>query len=291
MQFQIGEYVTRKSYQHDVLFQIVDLKQGNATLQGIQLRLIADAPVEDLEKVEERTLEKKRQDDRERIEHSFQLFREEYQVMKQKQNRELRDDVAYFQLPIRVLHIDGDEMYLKKCLQVYKRLGLQAEGVHIEESQMPYEIAEHIKRIRPNCLVVTGHDAFKLKKGEPSQGYYRNSHYFAETIRRARDLVPDLDDLVIFAGACQSYFELLIQAGANFASVPERVNIHALDPVYIMAKVAYTSCFEKVCIYEMIRGTLTGLKGIGGLETKGLQRIGLPYRTKDSVRKVNMNDK
>ena len=45
MQFQIGEYVTRKSYQHDVLFQIVDLKQGNATLQGIQLRLIADAPV------------------------------------------------------------------------------------------------------------------------------------------------------------------------------------------------------------------------------------------------------
>lgn|SRR5699024_3128103 len=285
MQFQIGDYVTRKSYQHDVLFQIVDLKEGNATLQGIQLRLIADAPVEDLERVEERTLEERRRDDRKRIEHSFQLFRQNYQVM--KQNRELRDDVAYFQLPIRVLHVDGDEMYLKKCLQVYERLGLQAEGMHIEESQMPYEIADHIKRIRPNCLVITGHDAFKFNKGGEQQGYYRNSHYFAETIRRARELVPDLDELVIFAGACQSHFELLIHSGANFASAPERVNIHALDPVYIMAKVAYTSCFEKVCIYEMIRGTLTGLKGIGGLETKGLQRIGLPYQTKGRVYEVS----
>src|SRR5699024_297439 len=137
----------------------------------------------------------------------------------------------------------------------------------------------------------TGHDAFRLKKGEPSQGYYRNSHYFDETIPRARDLVPDLDDLVIFQATCQSYFALLIQSGANFASAHESVNIHDLDLVYIMAKVAYTSCVEKVCIYEMSRGTLTGLKGIGGLETKGIQRIGLPYRTKDSVRKVNMNDK
>lgn len=31
--------------------------------------------------------------------------------------------------------------------------------------------------------------------------------------------------LVIFAGACQSYFEAIISAGANFASSPARILI------------------------------------------------------------------
>ena len=34
--------------------------------------------------------------------------------------------------------------------------------------------------------------------------------------------------LIIVAGACQSHFEALLQAGANFASSPGSVLIHAL---------------------------------------------------------------
>ena len=69
---------------------------------------------------------------------------------------------------------------------------------------------------------------------------YRNSKYFIEAVKAARRYEPSRDDLVIFAGACQSHYEGLLRAGANFASSPHRVFIHALDPVFIIEKVAYT---------------------------------------------------
>ena len=94
-------------------------------------------------------------------------------------------------------------------------------------------------------------------------------------------MMPNLDQLVIFAGACQSHFESLIQAGANFASSPLRVNIHALDPVYIVAKICYTSFMEQVNVWDVLRNTLTGQKGLGGVETKGVLRTGMPYKPMD----------
>ena len=53
-----------------------------------------------------------------------------------------------------------------------------------------------------------------------------------------------------FAGACQSHFEALIRAGANFASSPSRINIHALDPVYVVGKISFTS-FMRESMYGM----------------------------------------
>ena len=41
---------------------------------------------------------------------------------------------------------------------------------------------------------------------------------FVEAIKKAREYQPDKDALVIFAGACQSYYELLVASGANFAN-------------------------------------------------------------------------
>lgn len=73
---------------------------------------------------------------------------------------------------------------------------------------------------------------------------------------------------MIFAGACQSHFELLIQAGANFASSPSRVNIHALDPVYVVAKLSFTPFTDRINVWDVLRNTLTGAKGLGGVETK-----------------------
>ena len=69
---------------------------------------------------------------------------------------------------------------------------------------------------------------------------YRHSKDLLKTVREARKKSCSLDHLIIFAGACQSHFESLIQAGANFASSPSRVNIHALDPVYIVGKISFT---------------------------------------------------
>src|SRR5699024_2728759 len=95
-------------------------------------------------------------------------------------------------------------------------------------------------------------------------------------------IVPDVDQLIIFAGACQSHFESLIRAGANFASSPSRINIHALDPVYIVATIAYTPFMEKVNVWDALSNTLTGEKGMGGIETKGLLRTGMRYMEEES---------
>src|SRR5690606_10769894 len=123
-----------------------------------------------------------------------------------------------------------------------------------------------IERIQPDIIVITGHDSYSKNKGEKKDlRAYRNSKYFVETVREARRVNPHLDQLVIFAGACQSHFESMIRAGANFASSPYRINIHALDPVYIAAKIAYTPFMESVNVSDAVRNTLTGEKGMGGI--------------------------
>lgn len=53
-----GDFVARKSYKQDVLFvvdKIINLKDGSAyvILKGVTIRIEADAPIEDIVKVDE----------------------------------------------------------------------------------------------------------------------------------------------------------------------------------------------------------------------------------------------
>ncbi|TXL63436.1 sporulation peptidase YabG [Cerasibacillus terrae] len=285
--FSIGERVTRKSYNHDVLFRVASVKQEYAFLHGEDIRLIADAPMSDLQIIEERELKKRQEREKEKEEYSYRLFRQDYQLMKEKRDYISSNGYNYenfFQIPPRVLHLDGDVSYLKKCIKYYERIGLQVHGVHVPEKDMPFQIGDLVKKIQPNIIIITGHDSFSKQKGEKHElRAYRNSKHFVEAVREARKIIPSLDQLVIFAGACQSHFELLIRAGANFASSPSRINIHALDPVYIVAKIAYTSFMEKVNVWEVLRNTLTGEKGIGGIETRGMHRTGMPYLNDEDI--------
>jgi spore coat assembly protein len=67
-----------------------------------------------------------------------------------------------------------------------------------------------------------------------------------------------------------------LDAGANFASSPSRVLIHCLDPVFVCEKIAYTNIERVVSIQEALENTITGTKGIGGLQTRGKYREGFP---------------
>src|SRR5690625_647614 len=281
MGFTIGDLVTRTSYDHDILFKIASIEETNVVLHGVDIRLVADAPIDDLVYVQERELKKHRQKEKERQAFSYRLFRQDYQLMKEKRDYEASDGykqkIKFFQLPTKVLHLDGDQTYLLKCIQLYEQIGLQVHGVHLNEQEMPLEVSRLMQKIQPDIVVITGHDSYSKNKGEKKDlKGYRHSKYFSETVRKARNTHPNLDQLVIFAGACQSHFESLIKAGANFASSPSRINIHALDPVYISAKIAYTSFMEKVSVWDVLRNTLTGEKGMGGVETRGLLRTGMP---------------
>ena len=182
-----------------------------------------------------------------------------------------------FQIPGRVLHIDGDNEYLETCLERYKKLGIEAVGVHVKEKDQPSKVYELLKKYRPDILVLTGHDGvIRDEHGYASIDNYRNSKYFIEAVKEARRYNDNLDGLVIFAGACQSMYQKIIEAGANFASSPYRVLIHALDPVYICKKVAFTGINSIISPEDVITTTITGFKGIGGIETRGKYRDGYP---------------
>jgi spore coat assemly protein len=288
MSIKIGDIVARISYQCDLIFRVTEIKENKlgekiAILYGEEVRLIADALYEDLVLIDEREQKKRTQKELERLEHSFRLFRQESTLIRQKNEYNATGGYShsydYFQIPGRVLHLDGDPIYLKKCLELYDRIGVPVYGAHIHEKNMSEKVGDLIDQYRPDILVITGHDAYSKSKGSINElKAYRHSRDFVQTVRQARIKVPHLDQLVIFAGACQSHFESLIRAGANFASSPYRVNIHALDPVYIVAKISFTPFVERINVWDVLRNTLTGEKGLGGIETKGVLRIGMPYR-------------
>ncbi len=287
----IMDIVGRESYQCDMLFRIIDMKEVNgqkiAILYGEDFRLIADAPYEDLVLINQPMQRKISQKVQLMEEQSLQLFRQDVNLLRRKQEYQVTEAYSkpsnYFQLPGKVLHIDGDPNYLNKCLTLYEKIGIPVNGVHCHEKEMPSKISSLLDYYRPDILVITGHDAYSKALGEKNDiNAYRHSKYFVQTVREARKKLPNLDQLVIFAGACQSHFESLIYAGANFASSPSRVNIHALDPVYIVAKISFTPFMERVNVWDVLRNTLTGEKGLGGIETKGVLRTGMPYHTNQS---------
>lgn len=292
MHVKIGDVVGRQSYKLDVLFRVIDVKttadgEQIAILYGDEVRLIADAKCSDLVVVDEIERNSRKLKEKERIDQSYFLFRQDYQLLREKQEYTATSSYShneeFFHLPGRVLHVDGDPLYLQKCLSLYEKIGVPVNGVHVQEKEMPEKIGELLAKYRPDILVITGHDAYSKHKGEVDDiNAYRHSKHFVQTVRNARSKVPHLDQLVIFAGACQSHFESLIRAGANFASSPSRVNIHALDPVYIVAKISFTPFVERINVWDVLRNTLTREKGLGGVETKGVLRTGMPFRKHSS---------
>ncbi|MDO8686299.1 MAG: sporulation peptidase YabG, partial [Clostridiales bacterium] len=72
--------------------------------------------------------------------------------------------------------------------------------------------------------------------------------------------------------ACQSYYEGIMAAGANFGSSPGRILIHALDPAIVGRKVAVTDFKKLVTPSEIAALTKSGSKGVGGIDTHGHSR-------------------
>ena len=102
---------------------------------------------------------------------------------------------------------------------------------------------------------------------------YRNSKYFIETVKEARRYERDTgNEIVIFAGACQSYYEALIMAGANFASSPARILIDFLDPLVIAEKIATTDDIEYITINDIEKRVRDGRRGIGGIGANGKRK-------------------
>ena len=125
--------------------------------------------------------------------------------------------------------------------------------------------------------MITGHDAYYKKSGEISDlNSYKNSCYYVEAIKNARKYEKSHEKLIIIAGGCQSDYEELIRAGANFASSPKRINIHALDPAIIASKLSLSDVTQDIDLKGILEKTKYGSAGIGGVKTRGTMYIGYP---------------
>ncbi len=286
MDIQVGDLVVRKSHGGDIVFKVTDVFEDDArnihcVLKGLHLRLIADSPIDDLMPIEAEHL----RNEIVRMEgmHNDTLRRVLMRRSREREQVELRRSevskkFTFFDLPGRVLHLDGDEEYLRMCLKTYSQLNIQAEGRWVEESKQADVLVDLLEEFRPDILVLTGHDALtgNGKKDFADINNYRNSKHFIAAVKKARIFEPSRDDLVIFAGACQSHFEAILSSGANFASSPNRIFIHAYDPVFIAEKVAFTPINKTVEVSDAITASVTGIDGVGGLETRGKFRLGMP---------------
>lgn len=174
----------------------------------------------------------------------------------------------------KILHLDGDRKYSEKSYNYYKKLGLNAIVKNIPEYKQPKYVYQLLKIYTPDILVITGHDAMIKKNVGYNDIYnYRNSRHFIETVKEARRYDADTNaNLVIFAGACQSYFEALISAGANFASSPSRILIDYLDPIIIAEKIALTENYKFITIDDIAQELRDGKNGIDGIGANGKLR-------------------
>lgn len=261
MDFKVGDLVTRNSYNNDLSFTIIKIEDDICYLKGVNIRLYADSPVSDLKKVIDDT--KKDED-------------EEKYLNRIKMNLDL-DRNDYFYLPGKILHIDGDSDYLERCLKYYKDSNIWAIGVTEKEENIANHIHELLMEYNPNIVVITGHDAYYKRKGNIKDIHsYKNSINFVNAVKEARSYEKSHDKLIIIAGACQSDYEELIKAGANFASSPKRINIHALDPAVIATSISLSDVTKDIDLKGILDKTKYGSSGIGGIKTKGTMYIGYP---------------
>ncbi|WP_159888047.1 sporulation peptidase YabG [Paenibacillus puerhi] len=285
-----GDLVTRKSYGGDVVFKIHELGRQSAVLRGVELRLLADAPLPDLIVMPQFDPYVDTILTRPKWMEAVQRSRTAAAIGAESPGWGSPSSAAtagqaskprpvFFDMPGKVLHLDGDPIYLRKCMNLYGELRVPAEGYYVAEPDMADALRRLLPQVRPDIVVITGHDGLLKHRvnGDIAQlGSYKNSHNFVHAVHAARQFEKNRDALTIIAGACQSHFEALLQAGANFASSPSRVLIHALDPLCIAVKVAYTPIRETVDILDVISLTHSGLEGMGGIESRGNYRRGVP---------------
>ncbi len=98
MPFNICDFVTRKSHNNDIIFEILRIEDHTAYLKGTDFRLYADSDLQDLV-----------------IANSTKDVTDEESITRMKE-QVLLDRSEYFYLPGKILHIDADDFLSKKII-------------------------------------------------------------------------------------------------------------------------------------------------------------------------------
>ena len=167
---EVGDIVVRKSYDKDITFKIIDIKEVEGkplyVLKGISIRIIADAFSNDLEEVDEEYIGTKEKILNSRVNDAINkaiglrgdiAAREAIMSRgskSQKQINSMPNKELMFGRPGKILHIDGDKDYLERCLRYYNNINLMAMGICEEENNVPLKIREYLEEISGKDLAV-----------------------------------------------------------------------------------------------------------------------------------------
>ena len=251
-----GSVVSRKSYNNDIIFYVDDINnkrsaENLAILKGITIRIMADSPVDDLNVCDKRAIK------------DLDIYDNKFEI----------NDKLYGRTNVRygkILHLDGDKRYSEKTETYYRKHKLNYVVKHVAEIKQAQVIKDLLRKYNPDIVVFTGHDAIiKKNKGVNDLNNYRNSKYFVKAVIEARKWNSNCNELVIFAGACQSYYEALISVGANFASSPARILIDFIDPLVVAEEVATTTKDKIITMSDLEHKIRNGRMAVSGIGATG----------------------
>lgn len=254
MEFCVNDYVIKEN--DSSLYIIEELFDNNAIIKGYSIRRKFEVSLTQLHLASEEKILEEKNKLCEKVNHLIKLS-------KTRNSKRL--------LYGTILHIDGDKDYLDSCMSLYKEMNVFANGIYINEDSVKDKIEELLMQLTPDIIVITGHDIYKGENIKDLNNYV-NSKNYCEALRVIRRHF-DKDSVCVIVGACSSHFEALIASGANFASSPDRINIHTYDPAIIAIKVATTSCNKNIDFDEVLKFIENKRSAFGGIDTKGKMKI------------------
>lgn len=147
LEIRKGDMVSRNSYGNDVMFyvkRIIKLsnKQKIAILKGVNVRIEADAPIEDLKIVEKEEQNRYEKELEKKITSKIEI---EY---KETRGKEIIKTG-------KILHLDGDKRYSEKSMMYYRKMGLNALVKNIPENKQSKVVYRLLSIYNPDILIIT----------------------------------------------------------------------------------------------------------------------------------------
>ena len=146
-----GDIVARKSHGKDILFFVEDILESDnnkfAILTGVTIRILADAPLNDLEVAPRDMVE------HEKLKLNNKLERRIEKYSRKKSSKRFRSKKLVY--TGKILHLDGDRKYTDKSYKYYRKMGLDAVVKYIPENKQPVFIKQLLEKYKPDILVIT----------------------------------------------------------------------------------------------------------------------------------------
>ena len=146
-----GDIVARKSHGKDILFFVEDILESDnnkfAILTGVTIRILADAPLDDLEVAPKKMVE------HERLKLDNKLERRIEKYSRKKSSKRFRSKKLVY--TGKILHLDGDRKYTDKSYKYDRKKCEEAVVKYIPENKQPVFIKQLLEKYKPDILVIT----------------------------------------------------------------------------------------------------------------------------------------